>query len=70
MIYASFTNTGLWRIVRDVMSSGYARPGPAGVFSICVLAGLFPIAALGWAIWRLFLRGRPAEDFPSATLRR
>ena len=69
-IYQSFTNAGLWRIVREALSGDYSRPSPAGVFAICMLAGFLPIAALSWAIWRLFLRGRPAEDFPAATLKR
>lgn len=56
VFYQSFTNTGLWRIVRDALSSDYSTPGPAGVFAICVLAGFTPIAAVSWVIWRVFLR--------------
>jgi hypothetical protein len=34
------------------------------------LIGFIPIAAVAWLFWRLALRGRQAEDFPRASLRK
>jgi hypothetical protein len=57
VIYGSFTRSGVWRAVLRATSSEYSY-SPAGTFALCTLMGLVPLIALGWAIWRVFLRGR------------
>lgn len=63
VIYGSFTNTGIWRTVDNVLDD------PAGSFAACLLIGAIPLAGVSWLIWRLGVRGRAPEDFPSARLR-
>jgi succinate dehydrogenase hydrophobic anchor subunit len=70
VVYGFFTGNGLWRIVEDALSSDYRRASPAAVFAACALIGIVAVFALAWLVWRLFLRGRPDDSFPSAKLNR
>ncbi len=58
VVYGSFTSTGIWRVVEHATTSDTGRTSPAGTFAICALAGVVPLIALGWVVWRLFLRDR------------
>jgi len=70
VFYGCFSSSGLWKIVEDLWSTDYHRAGPAGVFATCAFIGFIPISAIAWLVWRVALRGRQAEDFPRASLRR
>jgi hypothetical protein len=63
VIYQSIAGGRIWDAVDGVLER------PAGTFSVLAFAGMLPLAGIGWVIWRLFLRGRPAEDFPAASLK-
>jgi hypothetical protein len=70
VIYGSFSDTGIWRAVDRFFATDYHDANPAGVFSACALAGIVPLGAVTWLIWRLALRGRSDEDFPDARARK
>ncbi len=62
VIYQSAAGGRIWGAVERVLER------PAGTFAVLALAGMVPLVAVGWVIWRLFLRGRPAEDYPAASV--
>ncbi len=64
VIYAFFTDHTSWSTVYAVLER------PAGTFCALVLAGLVPIGAVTWAIWRIALRGRPEADTAHARVHR
>ncbi len=67
-IYESFTRTGLWPIIHEALGCVTTLTGQAAVLATCVLCGWLAVAAACWSIWRVFLHGRAAADFPTARL--
>jgi hypothetical protein len=58
VIYGSFTGSGIWKVVKNLLMSDSGRYSPAGTFALSALLRLLPLAGLAYGVWWIFLRRR------------
>ncbi len=53
VVYASITDTGLWKYIADLITTdATGRYSPMGAFAICLLAGILPLmGCLFLVVW-------------------